>query len=251
MRTCFDFNKIDLGPLHLAFLRGCAFLHGSPEGFPGSFVSCIHFDQFRGFRVLQKHPTSIGQFPFAPIVDDDAHRVMARGAPGEGLFTGRIQKIRDHEDDRAAGEGTADKIQAGRERGFFALGLEKKDVTNDAKNMRLSLAGGDEQLDRVGHKDKGNAVVVLQCAECEDRRDLGRQLALGLGAAAEQSRGAEVEGDDDRKLAFLTIPPDVGNSRPRGHIPIDAAHFIAGLIGPNILEIDPATSEYGVVGADE
>ena len=62
-----------------------------------------------------------------------------------------------------------------------------------------------EQLDAVGDQRRADAVVVAQRGEGEQRRELGRELALEDGARAEAEAARDVDHQEDREVALLDV----------------------------------------------
>ena len=131
------------------------------------------------------------------------------------------------------------------------LRLEEQHLADDAQHVAAALARRDELLDLVGEQDQAHLVVVADGGEGEHRGDLGRQLALGLRARAEQARAAHVHHQHQRQLAFLDELLDERMVHPRGDVPVNRAHLVAGLVFAHLVEVHPLALEDAVVLAGE
>ena len=111
--------------------------------------------------------------------------------------------------------------------------------------------GGMKSSTRSREKKQADFVVVSDGAEGEQTRDFGGKFALRLRDAAKISRRADVHHQHDGQLALFREFFDEGSAKPRGHVPIDRANFVAGLIFAHIFEIHAAPFEDAVVIAGE
>jgi hypothetical protein len=58
--------------------------------------------------------------------------------------------------------------------------------------------------------------------------DVGGAFAQGLLAGAEVGGAGDVDGQDQRELAFLAVQADERLARARRHVPVHRAHVVAG-----------------------
>ena len=100
-------------------------------------------------------------------------------------------------------------------------------------------------------RSRPDLVVVADRAEGEQTCDFRREFAFRLRVAAEISRGAHVHHQHHSQLAFFGEFFDERRPEPRGHVPIDRANFVAGLIFAHLIEVHPASFEDAVVIAGE
>ena len=131
------------------------------------------------------------------------------------------------------------------------LRLEEQNLADQAQRVRAAFLRRDEELDLVGEEKQPDLVVIPDRAEGEQRRDFRRQFAFRLRIAAEISRRAHIHDEHHGELALLREFLHEGVAHARGHIPIDRADFIAGLILAHFVEVHPAPLEDAVVIARE
>src|SRR5439155_16424441 len=96
-----------------------------------------------------------------------------------------------------------------------------------------------------------HAVVIGDGAEGEHRGQLGGDLALLLEARAKLLTAADVHRQDDGQFAFLDEALDERMAHAGGHVPVDGADVVAGLVFADLLEGDAAALEGAVVFAAE
>jgi len=72
-----------------------------------------------------------------------------------------------------------------------------------------------------------------------------------LIARAEQTRPAHVHDEHEREFAFLDELFDERMIHPRGDVPVDRAHVVAGLVFAHLVEVHALALEDGMVLARE
>ena len=103
----------------------------------------------------------------------------------------------------------------------------------------------------IGKKHQPDFVVVADGAEGDHAGDFRREFALGEIHAAKRARSAHIHDQHDGQLAFLGEFLHVGMPEPRGHVPVDGAHFVAGLVFANLLKVHAPAFEHATVLARE
>ena len=110
-----------------------------------------------------------------------------------------------------------------------------------------SLLRRNEELDPVAEEQQADLVVVVDGAEGQDRRHLGRHLALALLHAPEIPGGTDIKHDHHRHLPLLGELLDIGLPGAGGDVPVDGADLVARRVGADLLEVHPASLEDALV----
>src|ERR1035437_2011540 len=81
--------------------------------------------------------------------------------------------------------------------------------------------------------------------------ELGGERLLVPLPGAEPARARTIHDQEHRQLALLDVALDEETAHPRAHVPVDRAHFVAGLVFAHLGELHALPLEHGVVLADE
>ena len=117
--------------------------------------------------------------------------------------------------------------------------------------MAAALARRNEFFHLVREQQQADLVVVADGGEREHGSDFGGEFAFGLVARAEQPGAAHVHDEHEREFAFLDELLDERMVHPRGDVPVNGAHVVAGLVFAHLVEIHPLPFEDAVVLACE
>ena len=131
------------------------------------------------------------------------------------------------------------------------LRLKEQHFADDAQDVAAAFARRDEFLHLVGEQNQADLVVVADGGEGEHGGDLGGEFALGLVARAEQAGAAHVHDEHEREFAFLDELLDERMVHPRGDVPVNRAHVVAGLVFAHLVEVHALALEDGMVLARE
>ena len=131
------------------------------------------------------------------------------------------------------------------------FGSKNKHFANDAQHVAAAFARRDEFLHLVAEQQQADLVVVADGGEGEHGGDLGGEFALGLVARAEQAGAAHVHDEHEREFAFLDEFLDERMVHPRGDVPVNRAHVVAGLVFAHLVEVHALAFEDGMVLARE
>src|SRR5262249_24951971 len=85
--------------------------------------------------------------------------------------------------------------------------------------------------------------------QSQDGRQLGEGFAFGAGTSARLLAAAQIEHQEDRLFTFFDVPLDEGVPHAGGHIPVDGAHVVAGLIFPDFFESQAAAAKNAAIFA--
>ena len=129
--------------------------------------------------------------------------------------------------------------------------LEKQNLADDAQHVAAAFARRNELLHLVGEQEQADLVVVADGGEGEHGGDLGGEFAFGLLARAEQAGAAHVHHQHQRQFAFLDELLDERMVHPRGDVPVNRAHVVAGLVFAHLVEVHALALEDAVVLARE
>ena len=132
-----------------------------------------------------------------------------------------------------------------------AHGLERQDVANEAQRVAPPLARRHDVLDAIGEHQAAHAIVVANRRHRQHRRQLGRDFALEAASRAEPLGARHVDGEHHRQLALLDVALHVRPLHARRHVPVDAPHFVAGLVLAHLGELHSLPLEHRAVFAGE
>ena len=122
---------------------------------------------------------------------------------------------------------------------------------HDDLRVRSAASCRNEALHVVREEQQANAVHILDRRECEHGRQLGGDVAFAPIDRSEGHRRRSVDRDDDRQIALFDELLHVRRAGARGHVPVDRADVIAGLIFANLGKLDSAALKCGVIVAGE
>ena len=131
------------------------------------------------------------------------------------------------------------------------LRLEKQNLADDAQHVAAALARRDELFHLVGEQQQADLVVVADGGKGEHGGDFGGQFAFRLLARAEQAGAAHVHHQHHRQFALLDEFLDERMIHPRGDVPVNRAHVVAGLVLAHLVEIHALALEDAMVLARE
>ncbi len=131
------------------------------------------------------------------------------------------------------------------------LRLKKQNFADDAQDVAAAFARRNEFFNFVGKKNQADFVIVPNRREREHRGNFRREFALGLVARAEQAGAAHVHDEHEREFAFLDELLDERMIHPRGDVPVNRAHVVAGLVFAHLVEVHALALEDGMILARE
>src|SRR5471032_2860984 len=117
------------------------------------------------------------------------------------------------------------------------LRLEEQHLADDAQDVAAAFAWRDEFFHLVAEENETDLVVVADGGEGKHGGDLGGEFALGLAARAEQAGAAHVHDEHEREFAFLDKLLNERMIHPRGDVPVNRPHVVAGLIFAHLVEV--------------
>ena len=131
------------------------------------------------------------------------------------------------------------------------LRLEKQNFADDAQDVAAAFARRNKFFHLIAEKNQPDFVIVANGGEREHRGNFRREFAFGLVARAEQARAAHVHDEHEREFAFLDELLDERMIHPRGDVPVNRAHVVAGLVFAHLVEVHALALEDGMVLARE
>ena len=162
-----------------------------------------------------------------------------------------LQKIRNHHRNGLVRQHAAHEFQRLDQIRPAPFRLEKQHFADDAQHVAAAFARRNEFFHLVAEEDEADLVVVADGREREHGGDLGGEFALGLVARAEQARAAHVHDEHEREFAFLDELLDERMVHPRGDVPVNRAHVVAGLVFAHLVEVHALALEDGMILARE
>ncbi len=115
--------------------------------------------------------------------------------------------------------------------------------------MAASLPRRHEALHSVGELDQADLVIVADGRERDHRGQFGGHLALLLSLRAELIAAAAIHRQQHGQLALFDKALDEGMAHARGHVPVDGANVVAGLVRAHVLEGNARAFENAVIFA--
>ena len=173
---------------------------------------------------------------------------MPAGGEGGGAEAGSGEDaVADEKDHSFVVGDPVEKGEGRLEIGACTFRLEAEDFADHAQHVAGAFAGGNVTFDAVGVKQEGDFVLVADGGEGEHGGQFGGDIAFEFVAGAEAQGGAHIHDEEDGEFALLAEGFDVGVLGPRGDIPVDAAHVIAGEVFAHFLELHAGAFEGAVV----
>src|SRR5687767_1123152 len=166
------------------------------------------------------------------------------------LYIRRIE-VRYQEDDRLLRKRAREVVRHAGDVGSAPDRLEGQDVTEYAKDMLASFPWGKNVLDPVSEQHDAHPVVVSHRRHREYRRELSRELALESPHRSEALRAGEIDSDHHCQLALFDVALHERAAHSRGHVPVDRANLVSGLILAYLGELHSLTLERAAVFAGE
>ena len=212
-------------------------------------VGRIHPHCAPGFGVLEGNQPHVRNRQFERVVQVHGNRIVAARRHVERLAVrfGVGLKVRDEEDDAALLVNAVQCIECVGNLGAAPLGLEGQQLAHNAQYVAAATPGRNVQLDLVGEDNQPHAVVVACGGKGEHGSQFGSQFALQARRRAKIARGRRVHHEHDRQLARLDVALDIGLVHARGHIPVNRAHVVAGLVGAHLVELHARALEDRVI----
>ena len=252
--------RAELDGIHAAAAKlpvalGAARRHRTREAGLHGAAARIHLHLLTGLGVLQRHTTDLRQLLLARI--DHRERDEVVPPAGHGKLTRKVGRLEigDQENDGASVQDAVQVAQGAGRIGTASLRLEVKDVADEAQGVRAAFARREIMLHVIGEEEQTDFVVVADGGKGEHAGDFGGELALAELHAAEVARSAHIHHQHDRELALfgelfhVRIPANFAQAR--GHIPVDRAHFVAGLVLAHFLKIHASAAKDAAVLAGE
>ena len=161
----------------------------------------------------------------------------------------RREKIADQEHDPAPAQHALFLLEHGGEIAATVARPGRDHLAHHAQDMLPALARGEPQAGLLAEQGQAHTILRLQRSEAHQRAELRRRLALGPLPAAEVHRAALVDDQVHHEFALFRIRLDEGLAGARGHVPIDAAHVVARLVGAHLLELESRAAEGAAIAA--
>ena len=209
----------------------------------------VHDDALAGLGVEQRHQPHVRELALARVGQVERDHVVPAAQHADPLLEPLALEIRDHGDDAAPLHHALREAEPHRDVGAAPARRDRQQVADDAQRVVTPAPRGRVALDAVREQHRAHAVVVEHRRERQHRRQLDRVVALEDEVGAERLRARDVHGQQQREVALLDELLDVERAHARGHVPVDGAHVVAGLVLAHLGELHAAPLEDRVVGA--
>jgi len=182
--------------------------------------------------------------PFVEKIADHEADALARAHREQKLHrladVGRLARAAGPPPDRESPCPAAGQIRSLRLRSFRSV---RENLANHAQRVFLTLPRRDVLLDAAVKQGEPDLVVVSCRGKRQQRTQLGGDLALGSFRGSKILRGRHVSHQHQCQLPLFDVALDVGSTHPRGDIPIDGPHVVAGDVGAHLVELDATALE--------
>ena len=192
----------------------------------------------------------VGELLLARIADlDREHRVAPRQPQERRAPVGRAAEVRDDDDQRALPSDAVGELErvaqlAGPARGQLAQQVQR------VEQGAPSLAGPLDRLLR-SERDRAEPVAAPRRRVADGDGDALRDIRLASLAGAERHRRRRVEDEPRDEDALGELDANVRLAGACGHVPLDPAHVVSGLVRPNLPELAADSGERRAVVARE
>src|SRR5207244_4309293 len=164
---------------------------------------------------------------------------MVPGGPFEGTLETPVEEVGEQENDGPAVQNAIEIVEPFPERRAPVPWLKEQDIANEAEYVPGAFARRHEPLHTVRAGDEAHFVIIADRAEGEHGCQLGHHFSFLLELRSEVVTGAAVDEQHHRQFPFLNVALDEWMPHAGGHIPIDRADIVSGLVGSNLLERKP------------
>ena len=107
------------------------------------------------------------------------------------------------------------------------------------ERWRTPTGRGELDLDPIADQDQAGPVAVLDGGRRQQRGRLRGPIGLGRPLRPEPHARRDVDHQPERQRPLLDESPHERPALPRGHVPVEVAHIVARLVGPQLGERQP------------
>nr|GEX69762.1 hypothetical protein [Tanacetum cinerariifolium] len=159
------------------------------------------------------------------------------------------QAARAHDLTRAA-QRYPERVAVGSGLGVQRL-IDPHQPVQQLQQALLAASGFDFVVLVVTEHQPADAIVVPQRGPSHQRRGLRGEHRFEHQPGAEKQTPALFDHDEDRPLAFFMEQFGVGLLRACGDAPVDGPDVVARLVHPDLIEVDAAPAQFGVVQTNQ
>lgn len=203
----------------------------------------VYHDGFTGFRISEAEQAHVGDFGLTSVADHDGDDVVFFTGDSQCFFKTIVLKITDQKDDRAAFARSVQMFDGGSQVGAGSDRLAVQQFANDSQHVSRPRSWWKALLDVIGKQRDADLVLIANGRNRQRGSQFGDQFPLGLRLATEVLRGAQVDQQHHRHLAFFTKELDERLVATCGDIPIDRANIVTDLVGANFFKFDSSALE--------
>ena len=173
------------------------------------------------------------------------------GYQQRSLHRVRILHIRDEEGGAATFLCVGEVLQCACDIRSCRLGFERKQFADDMQHVALAFLGRDVFFDFVREEDNAHFIVVLDGREGQCGGNFGHAIALERGHRTEIATARHIDQQHHGQFALLLKHLDVRLVEAGGHVPVDRANIITGLVLSHLAESHTTTFVLAVVLSGE
>jgi hypothetical protein len=250
IRACLHLQEIETAPSETPVHSLAVFQGADMEFMAKAGVSRIHFQLPAGLQVGKAVDAARRQVALPRI--DHAHADQVMALPGQSQVRAvapLIQKIRNEKNDGPLAVHPVQVQQCRVKVRAAPLGLKGKHLPHQAHAVLHSLARRKVALHPVGKEDEPHLVAAGHGGQAQQGAQLSRGLGLSDPPRTECRGSAGIDQKDHPLLPLFHITFHMEISRARRHVPVDAAHIIAGQVAAHLEELDTRALEGGLEAA--
>ena len=207
-----------------------------------------------GLGIDEAELAHVRQRLLARVADLDGEHVMAAGELEQRQApVARPAKVGDDGDERALPRHPGDEPERRSERrgpASFEHGLAPQ-REQEAQHPGAARAWRDDLRPVVAEADETEPVAPPACEMAERERHALRHVGLPSLGRSERHRGRDVECEPRHEHALGEVDANVRLAGPRGHVPFDPAHVVAGDVRPHLGELAARAEHRRAVVAGE
>jgi hypothetical protein len=138
-------------------------------------------------------------------------------------------------------------MSAPRSVGCPADGGAASSSRGDQQHLVTTLARWHGPIDAVAVEDRADPVAAAGQQEREGGRQLEQDRVFGPVGGTEPHRRRPVQQQPGGELTILGVLPHERHVSARRDVPVDVPQVVAGLVLPQVAEVDPGATEDGPV----
>ena len=199
------------------------------------------------FHVAEANQPRRWPVAFAGIRGADSDQVMLAGGTAKGSVVIGAEKVANGEYDRATALNLHDIVDAAARSVPVFLGSKARMSRRSRRTCRGPLLGGTNRSTSDENATSPTRSLLLTAQRANSAASSAAAARLVCKPGAEPLARGHVHDQQEGQFPLLDVPLDERVAGPRGHVPVDGSHVVAGLVLANLLEREPGPLERRVV----